>query len=138
MGLATSVDRRLALTLEAGLAALMVVAIGCHSVPTPSDRQLGSVGGLVVLVVDSLGNPRQTANAYFLEDPRITSDVVSQGGAGAWTDVNGMANLGEWRAGQYTLRVRLIGLRPVLRHVVIEPARTDTVRVVMREPMSLR
>ena len=90
------------------------------------------------MVLDSVGARKQTANAYLLQDPRVTQSVVAEGRAGAWTDVNGIANLGSWRAGTYTVRVRLIGFRPEVRKIHLAAGRTDTVRVVMRERMGLQ
>jgi hypothetical protein len=117
------------------------VAIGCGHIQPPSSEPtppLGPPGVLVVLVVDSTGMRREKANAFLLEDPRVTEDVVSTGRAGVWTDVRGIGNLGAWRPGQYNLRVRLTGFRPEQKHVRVVGGRSDTLRVVMREPMYLR
>lgn len=70
---------------------------------------LGGVGTLVVVITDSAGTPR-AANAYLAEDPRLASGAVTYGTAGVWADEKeGVARLGTWRPGKYTLVVRRIG-----------------------------
>jgi hypothetical protein len=95
----------------------------------------GGVGSLVVLVADSAGVPR-IANAYFAEDPRVTTDVVMWGHAGVWADEEGVAHLGGWRPGKYTLVVRTLGYYQERRSVVLIAGRVDTVRIALR-PMDM-
>jgi hypothetical protein len=93
----------------------------------------GGVGTLVVLVADTTGSPRNGANAYLTEDPHVTSDVVLEGKAGAWSDEKGVARLGAWRPGKYTLVVRSIGYFQEMRSILLSAGRADTVRVVLRQ-----
>ncbi len=91
----------------------------------------GGVGSLVVVVADSAGVPR-IANTYFAEDPRVTSDVVVWGNAGVWADENGIARLGGWRPGKYTLVVRTLGYYQERRSVRLVAGRVDTVKIALR------
>lgn len=93
---------------------------------------LGGVGTLVVVVADSTGAPRNGVNAYLTEDPRVTSDVVMYGKAGSWSDEKGVARLGAWRPGKYTLVVRSIGYFQEMRFILLSAGRADTVRIVIR------
>jgi hypothetical protein len=120
-----------------GLAILGLGTISCAHISKSHDVAPDAPGRLVVQVVDLLGTRRPTANVYLLEDPRITSEVVAQGHAGVWTDDNGLGNLGSWAPGAYTVRVRLIGFKPEVKKIRVKPGGADTVRVVMRERMSL-
>jgi hypothetical protein len=120
--------------------ALIPFAVGvtsCLHCRSPEAR-VDSGGRLVVQVLDSTGTKRPSANVYLLEDPRVTTDMIIQGRAGVWTDENGFGNLGSWRPGPYTLRVRLIGFRPEAKRIKVIAGRTDTVRIVMHEGMPLR
>ena len=93
---------------------------------------LGGVGTLVVLITDSTGAPR-AANAYLAEDLRVTSDVVGSGKAGVGADEKeGVARLGAWRPGKYTLVVRRIGYFQEIRSIQLSARRADTVRIVLR------
>jgi hypothetical protein len=92
----------------------------------------GGVGTLVVVVADSTGAPRNGANAYLAEDPRVTSDVVMYGKAGSWSDEKGVARLGAWRPGKYTLVVRSIGYFQEMRSITLSAGRADTVRIELR------
>ena len=93
----------------------------------------GGVGTLVVVVADSTGALRDGANAYLAEDPRVTSDVVMYGKAGSWSDEKGVARLGAWRPGKYTLMIRCFGYYQQSRSVTLSAGRADTVRVVLRQ-----
>jgi hypothetical protein len=95
----------------------------------------GGVGSLVVLVADSAGVPR-IANAYFVEDPRVTTEVVMWGHAGVWADEKGVARLGAWRPGKYSLVVRTLGYYQERRSVLLIAGRVDTVRIALR-PMDM-
>ena len=86
----------------------------------------------MVVVADSTGAPRNGANAYLAEDPRVTSDVVMYGKAGSWSDEKGVAHLGAWRPGKYTLVVRSIGYFQEMRSILLSAGRADTVRIVIR------
>jgi hypothetical protein len=54
------------------------------------------------------------------------------GKAGAWADEKGVARLGAWRPGKYTLVVRIIGFDPETRAVTLSAGRSDTVRIELR------
>jgi hypothetical protein len=114
-------------------AAVLVACVSPHARAVDANTP----AHVVVQVVDSAGVRRQSANAYLLEDPRVTSAVIANGNAGAWTDVNGLADLGSWPPGRYTVRVRLIGFRPETKRVTLKAGVTDTVRVILRYQMSL-
>jgi len=93
---------------------------------------LGGVGTLVVVITDSTGSPR-AANAYLAEDPRLASGAVTYGTAGVWADEKeGVARLGTWRPGKYTLVVRRIGYNLATRSVTLSAGRADTVRIELR------
>jgi hypothetical protein len=93
---------------------------------------LGGDGSLVVVITDSSGSPR-AGNAYLAEDPRLASGAVTYGTAGAWADEKeGVARLGTWRPGKYTLVVRRIGYELQTRSVTLSAGRADTVRIVLR------
>ncbi|MGI8402926.1 MAG: carboxypeptidase-like regulatory domain-containing protein [Gemmatimonadaceae bacterium] len=91
----------------------------------------GGVGTLVAVIVDSAGAPR-VANAYIAEDPHVTIDVVTQGKAGTWADEKGIAHLGAWRPGTYTLVIRAVGYYQERRAVTLHSGQTDSVKVVVR------
>ncbi|MBA3646810.1 MAG: carboxypeptidase regulatory-like domain-containing protein [Gemmatimonadaceae bacterium] len=92
----------------------------------------GKTGSLVVIAFDSAAKPRQSANVYFAEDPRITYQTVLQRQAGAWTDERGVASLGSWRPGRYTLIVHAIGFKKEVRPIIIRAGQTDTLRISLR------
>lgn len=117
--------------LKAGCIALLVACARHPAWEIP----YGGVGSLVVLVADSTGVPR-IANAYFAEDPRVTSDVVIWGHAGVWAEEKGVARLGGWRPGKYTLVVRTLGYYQERRSVLLIAGRVDTVRIALR-PMNM-
>jgi hypothetical protein len=96
-----------------------------------SDIPYGGVGSLVVVVADSAGVPR-VSNTYLAEDPRITSEVVMWGHAGVWADEKGVARLGAWRPGKYTLVVRTLGYYQERKSVTLRAGQADTVRIVLR------
>lgn len=93
---------------------------------------IGAVGSLVVVIADARGTPLAGANAYLAEDLRVTSDVIMYGKAGAWADERGVARLGAWRPGKYTLVVRIIGFDPETREITLSAGRADTVRIELR------
>ncbi len=110
----------------------LVVLTGCVIQPAP-DTSIGAAGSLLVSVVESAGSPPKAAiNAYLAEDLRVTSEIVGQGRAGAWTDSTGVANLGAWRPGNYTLVVRAPGFIEERRALSIRAGMVDTVRVVVK------
>lgn len=118
-----------------------VLIVGCIALPAACSRHpaweipYGGVGSLVVLVADSTGMPR-VANVYFAEDPRVTSDVIIGGHAGVWADEMGVALLGGWRPGKYTLVVRTLGYYQERRSVQLIAGRVDTVKIALR-PMDM-
>lgn len=110
----------------------LVILPACVIQPPPN-TSIGAAGSLLVSVVDSAGSPPKAAiNAYIAEDLRVTSEIVSRGRAGAWTDSTGVANLGAWRPGNYTLVVRAPGFREERRALTIRAGVVDTVRVVVK------
>lgn len=92
----------------------------------------GPPGSLIVIASDSVGKARQWVNAYFVEDPRITTQTILQNQAGAWTDERGVASLGSWRPGRYTLSVQAPGFKKQVHRVTIRAGRIDTLRVSLR------
>ncbi len=112
--------------------ALCLVAVTACAIRQPPNIPRGGIGTLVVSVVDTAGPPKATINAYIAEDLRVTSEVVTRGRAGAWTDSTGFVNLGGWRPGNYTLVVRAPGFKEERRAVVLRAGRVDTVRVIVK------
>ena len=92
---------------------------------------IGGVGTLVAVISNSAGRPLG-ANAYIAEDPHVTADVVAQGKAGTWADEKGIARLGDWRPGRYTLVIRAIGYSQEKRVVTLHSGQIDSVKVVLR------
>ena len=117
--------------IKVGWLSFLVACAGHRVASIPS----GGVGSLVVLVADSAGVPR-IANAYFVEDPRVTTDVVMWGHAGVWADEKGVARLGGWRPGKYSLIVRTLGYYQERRSVLLIAGKVDTVRIALR-PMDM-
>lgn len=111
-------------------AASISVVVACTPRQT-AEIPYGGVGSLVVLVADSTGAPR-AANAFFAQDLRVTSEVVTWGRAGVWADEKGVAHLGAWRPGKYTLVVRRIGYYPERRAVSLSAGKVDTVRITLK------
>ena len=91
----------------------------------------GGVGTLVAIIVDSTGVGR-VANAYLVEDPRVTPEVILRGNAGVWADDKGVARLGTWSPGEYTLVIRGLGYYQQRRSVTLRAGRADTVRITVR------
>ena len=58
------------------------------------------------------------------------------GNAGVWADEKGVARLGAWRPGTYTLVVRRLGYYQERRAVSLSSGKVDTVRVSLR-PMNI-
>jgi len=76
------------------------------------------------------------ANTYFAEDLRVTSEVVMWGNAGVWADEKGVAHMGAWRPGKYTLIVRRLGYYQERRALSLSAGKIDTLRVTLR-PMNI-
>lgn len=67
----------------------------------------------------------------------MTSEVVLQGNAGVRPDDKGVAGLGAWRPGVYTLMIRALGYYQARRSVTLHAGRADTAKIVVR-PMNMR
>ena len=111
----------------------MLVAF-CFPQQTPTVPR-GLAATLVVTIADSSGVAR-VANAYLAEDLRVTTDLIAQGKAGVWADDKGVARLGAWRPGKYTLVVQAIGYYQERRFLALTAGGTDTVRIILR-PMNM-
>jgi hypothetical protein len=111
--------------------AFLTLLVAC--IPHPgTEIPKGDVGTLVAIIADSIGAP-VSANAYLAEDLHVTTDVAAIGRAGVWADAKGVAHLGGWRPGVYTLIVRAIGFRQQRSSVTLYGGPVDTVRVALRQ-----